>query len=280
MHLERPHQLVETVRQPEYTGENRCFPCTIANLILVLGASVAVGIITVNLAEQIVLALALGGCLFVLSVVAIYLRGYVVPGTPMLTQRYAPGWFLELFDKRPSPVDVGDIDAEAVLLDAGVLNDSEDGGDLHLAEEFQTALRRRLAETDEQDATEGDTLDELLEALRVSEDVTITRYDHGVTVTLDGESESLWESETAISTDLATADVLEEFELQWSRLSPLNRVRLLRKVRMHLDRCPDCDARLEIDMVSESCCSIDMVPVLMCDSCSTRLFEFDHEVTE
>ena len=59
------------LRQPEYTGRNRCVPCTIVNLLIAV-------IITGGVA---VVSIPLGGALFVVSLGAIYFRGYLVPGT-------------------------------------------------------------------------------------------------------------------------------------------------------------------------------------------------------
>lgn len=82
---------IEAVKQPEYIGENRCTPCTVVN----------VGIAAVLAAGVGVLAPPAGVTVFVLSLAAIYLRGYLVPGTPTLTKRYFPDRVLRWFDKAP-----------------------------------------------------------------------------------------------------------------------------------------------------------------------------------
>ena len=74
-------------KQPEYTGENRCLPCTVVNTIIALVLSVAVvaGVARVaNPAAGLAAGVVLLGC----SLGAIYLRGYLVPGTPELTKQY------------------------------------------------------------------------------------------------------------------------------------------------------------------------------------------------
>ena len=86
---------LDTLRQPEYTGENRCTPCTVVNVCIAALLAVAVGV-----------AFPLAGVVvFVLSLAAIYLRGYLVPGTPTLTKRYLPNRVLALFDKAPDSTD-------------------------------------------------------------------------------------------------------------------------------------------------------------------------------
>ncbi|PSQ28295.1 hypothetical protein BRD06_04070 [Halobacteriales archaeon QS_9_67_15] len=45
-----PSRLVDAVRRPEYTGANRCWPCTALNGVLLGVAAVAVGTVSVSLA--------------------------------------------------------------------------------------------------------------------------------------------------------------------------------------------------------------------------------------
>lgn len=71
----------ETIRRPEYTGENRCMPCTVLNLIV--GAAMS-GLLALTVSPV------AGGLGLVVSVAAIYLRGYLVPGTPTIMARYPP----------------------------------------------------------------------------------------------------------------------------------------------------------------------------------------------
>jgi hypothetical protein len=85
--------IVKALRQPEYTGESRCLPCTAVNSVLALLATVAVT------------RKSRGGGLLVAAVSAalLYLRGYIVPGTPTLTKRYLPPTVLRWFGKDPEP---------------------------------------------------------------------------------------------------------------------------------------------------------------------------------
>ena len=89
---------LEEIRQPEYTGENRCVPCTIANFAITAVFAAAVALVSVPLSLGFVVA-ALG---------SIWLRGYLVPKTPELTKRYFPEWLLAKFDKEPMPGDERD----------------------------------------------------------------------------------------------------------------------------------------------------------------------------
>jgi len=65
------------LRRPEYTGSDRCWPCTVVNVVLVAAGAAAA-------------ALAgwpgVGAGLGIAGLALVWLRGYVVPGTP----RFAP----------------------------------------------------------------------------------------------------------------------------------------------------------------------------------------------
>ncbi|WP_247002693.1 hypothetical protein [Halosolutus gelatinilyticus] len=100
-------EIVDALHQPEYTGENRCEACTVVNLVIagVLGAVVA---------RKSKLS---GAIAVAASVALIYLRGYLVPGTPTLTKRYLPPEVLRWFGKEPSEPEIrsglGAIDSPA-----------------------------------------------------------------------------------------------------------------------------------------------------------------------
>ena len=76
------------LHQPEYTGDNRCTPCTIANVtIAAIGSAL--------LAQR---SKWLGAGTFVAALGTIHLRGYLVPGTPTLTKRSLPDRVLRWFE--------------------------------------------------------------------------------------------------------------------------------------------------------------------------------------
>ena len=85
--------LIERLERPEYTGENRCGACTAVNLLLAAGLAALLGRRN----------RALGLLAFLGSAALVYLRGYLVPGTPELTKRYLPEAVLALFGKDEAP---------------------------------------------------------------------------------------------------------------------------------------------------------------------------------
>jgi len=84
--------MIDELKQPEYTGENRCMPCTGVNLLIAVVAAAVAGRRSRKA----------GAGVFIASVILIYVRGYLVPGTPTLTKRYLPDDVLQLFGKEPA----------------------------------------------------------------------------------------------------------------------------------------------------------------------------------
>lgn len=123
--------MLSRIRQPAYTGDNRCTPCTAVNFAIAAAVSVLVMVVSLPAA----------GVVFVLSIGTIYLRGYLVPGTPRLTKQHFPDWLLRRFDKEdagagnPSRKDAEN--PESVLVRAGALMEYADRDDLCLSERFR-----------------------------------------------------------------------------------------------------------------------------------------------
>lgn len=93
--------IIDRLRRPEYTGVNRCLPCTVTNVAIAATLSGGIAYAWVILIGSHWWFPA--GSLFLISLGAIWLRGYLVPGTPQLTKRYFPDWLLAKFDKAPGP---------------------------------------------------------------------------------------------------------------------------------------------------------------------------------
>jgi hypothetical protein len=89
---------LDRLEQPAYTGENRCAPCTLVNL--------AIAVVLAILAGR--RNRALGLLVFLGGAGLVYLRGYLVPGTPELTKRYLPESVLSMFGTTDRPDAVPD----------------------------------------------------------------------------------------------------------------------------------------------------------------------------
>ena len=116
---------IDQFRNPEYTGENRCVPCTITNVALAAGVALALATLSVPL----------GAAAFVVALVVVALRGYLVPGTPAFARRYFPEWLLAVVDKTDPPA--SSVDAAGTLVEAGVLIDGD--ADIELSPTFAEA---------------------------------------------------------------------------------------------------------------------------------------------
>lgn len=269
------NQFTKAVRKPEYTGANRCVPCTAVNVVLAAALSGACYAAGQRLGAGEGTTVGASGLVFVASAVLIYARGYLVPGTPTLTKRYFPVWLLQLFGKERERIEAADVDPETVLEDREFLVEREDGDDLQLADGFRAAF-------DDQFSALDDDVDrpELLSVLDVDEHaVEFDDHDGGFGLRVDGTLGGVWESDLAVRIDVATARLLAERGV-WSALGTFDRVHVLREVRSRLETCPACGGRLTIEgEMVDTCCYTEFVPVLSCESCYERVLEFTEEAT-
>ena len=281
--------ILDRVREPQYTGENRCTPCTVVNSLLAVAAAVAVGAVAAPLGPS-TAALLAGGALVVFGMV-IYLRGYLVPGTPWLTETYLPDWVLRRFEHRagrPADPHVADeakadaphgdasgteVDVEAVLLNAGAVTECDDLDDLCLTDTFRTAWREQIERLRSADTTRAD----VATVLDVDPDrLSVEEYEEASLARVDGRRVGLWESRAALLADTAAADVLRRRYGAWPSVTVQSRGQILSGLRLFLEQCPSCDGPVAVDQsVVESCCrSLDVLAVT-CQACDARVFEIE-----
>lgn len=250
------------LRRPEHTGENRCVPCTVLNVLIATGitAVLAVGV-SVELATL----------AFVLALLAIYLRGYLVPGTPTITRRYFPAPLLRLFDKEAHATDAaitGDGDANEALAAAGIVSTGPDGT-YRLAPTFREEWRERIRRVRRRGPSPEDV------ATLFAAD-TLDR--HGETSFVLDRSKSLrWDSEGALVADVAAGGLLRSAFDDWDSTDATARQDVLRRLRLLLDRCPRCDARVETARHhADPCCQRPYTAVeSFCRSCDELLTTMD-----
>jgi hypothetical protein len=258
---------VHRLRQPEYTGENRCTPCTIANLVIAVVVSGLVAAVFPPAAAVV----------FVVSVAAIYLRGYLVPGTPALTKRYLPDSVLKLFDKHEPPEPPAlddDADIEAFLLDVAAVEECRDGTDLCLTDEFAEAWYGRIESLRDRD-DERDSVALLFDGLDVDRDrVRIESYGDAYDAYIDDTRVGQWESRAAYLADIAAEAEFRERHPAWERLGFDERTEVLGALRLWLERCPACSGPVTLgeDTVESCCRSIDVIAAT-CEDCGARVFE-------
>ncbi|MES3517972.1 MAG: hypothetical protein PPP58_09940 [Natronomonas sp.] len=252
---------VDSIKQPEYTGENRCTPCTVVNVGI--GAAVAVGVGALTRP-------AVGGFVFLCSIAVIYLRGYLVPGTPRLTKRYLPPSVLRLFGKEPVVDRRRTVDADVDgsprewLVAAGALTDGEDP---KLEDAFATRWETAI------EATKDTAVDEeAIETLLGTDDVSMHSETAGV---VGGNRSVRWLSEAALAADVAAGEVFAERVAGWESLSPGDRIELLRGLRLFVRSCPDCGGVTEFaeETVDPCCDRPHTLLSVTCTECETVVGE-------
>ncbi len=260
-------------KRPEYVGENRCVPCTAVNLAIAAVITVLIGL-GITRVSGLTVGVGVAAAVALVFLVAIYLRGYLLPGTPELTKRYLPQWILAWFGKTATDhveIEADDeFDPEAALVEIGVLEECRDRPDLCMTDEFRDAWNQAIADVDE-----TADRDRLLSVMNVeSGEVTLHNFGDAFRARLDGVMVGSWESEPAYLADLAGAALLEERHPDWENLAVLERSRLIRGLRLFIDRCPGCGGSPEFGMGTvESCCSAQEVAAVTCQDCGARLFE-------
>lgn len=256
--------LLPTVRRSEYTGENRCWPCTGLNLVIVAVVALAAGFI------QPLLGVLTGSVCLVL----IYLRGYVVPGTPRFGPQIAALLPIQFehtgAESYESDSLAGDVDPEQLLnqlVEAGILR--VDGEQLRLDRSFRDEWERRMAELREMSETELVTRT----AAVVGDDVRGEVLDDRFLLTGDGRDTMLRPTvaiaETAAAETFAAYDVSER--IRAPAAGPL---------KTFLRICPACGGSVQ-EMTIQNCCggpgsihSNPERPALVCSECETVVHVF------
>ena len=231
------------LRRPEYTGENRCWPCTALNAGALAVASVLIGFARPGI----------GVAVAILGALVIWTRGYLFPYTPQFAPRLVEWLPIDPFHARRGgdslgtlgPDDPDDLEGERVLqrlAEAGVV--AVDGDRLTLAESFGTAWEDRMDEL-----AAGSTAELAEAALAASTVAASARAERGsgrAFVVLSDESGN-------------AAHALGAF----------------------LEHCPACDDEI-VETEASSCCG-GTVPsptetpprLLACPSCDVRFFTLE-----
>ena len=265
---------IDRVRQPEYTGENRCFPCTVLNVSI--AAVVTVGIAFVSPPVSAVF--------FVAAVVVIYLRGYIIPGTPTITRRYFPERVLGWFDKLPEDEQIRDFETHNdasdteidqvgdLLLSTDVVEECADENDLCLTKAFERVWWRRIRQVRDEERA----VSRLAAVLELDPDeLSIEEQDGRFDVRYEGRRIGGWASQAAFLADLGVEPTLAEWIPDWTSLDDRQRTRLIASMRVFLEECPSCEATLEpVENTIKSCCSSNVVKVTVeCPGCGDQVFD-------
>lgn len=260
---------------PRYTGENRCWPCTVLNSVLL---ALAVAVLAVASLPVAVVAGLLGAG-------SILVRGYWIPYTP----RFGPavGVYLPWFDHDevpddPEPGTLSDSDAEvdgdevlAALLDADVLE--ADGERLTMDPAFRERWRDAIRELR---ALDLDALsDEALEASEAAAVDTVRDGGRHYVVLSDGSDDPA--NESWLRRPSALAQVGAVRALADAGVDERRQALAAETLAMFLERCPACDGETA-ERAAGGCCGPpvtgpDGTPkmAIVCTECAVHLHVFD-----
>ncbi len=263
--------MLEQFKQEEYTGSNRCLPCTVVNSVIALVVGAVIGRFSRRA----------GAVAVVVSGVIIYLRGYLVPGTPTLTKEYMPEWALRLFGKEPPTtggieVDRGEetefeLDVEQFLHDVDAIEPCPDADDDCLVDEFGSLWHSEIESLQGREDLKPVVSDRF--GLNESE-FEVEPHDDARLLIVDGEHVAKWPSEAALIADVAGAGIIAERSTRWADLGTVQRGQVLRGLRIFLETCPTSDGSVSMgEETVESCCSTQEVVAVTCSDSGARLFE-------
>lgn len=261
--IEQFSSVFQRFRKPEYTGENRCTPCTVINTGIAVALSLAVAVVSIQAA-----AVVFGACVTVIT-----LWGYLIPGTPTLVQ-YLPDRVHEAIGPEH---DIGGeettFDIEETLTGADIVKQCETEDDLCLTSSYREQFRGTLDTLAEESAQR----ERLAESLSVpAEDIRFEETGRQVSVFVDGVRAGGWRSRAALLADLASEQLLSSWlGGRWDTLSDGDRTQLLVALRSFVETCPECGGEVVPDEdVVKSCCRDDIVSVTSaCTDCGAVLFK-------
>lgn len=275
--------VLDRLRQPEHTGENRCVPCTAVNVVLALAGSLLVSVLWVPAAAV----------AFVAALAVIWLRGYLVPGTPALTRRHLPDRVLAAFGKTATPARdrteswetververerTESVDAEAYLRELDVVTtpeDADDGAEVRLAEGF-VADHGEAVDADREEPRDAAVVADMFDL----EPDEVAFEDRPYPAVRVGVRIRKWPGEAALLADVAAHEVLADrsadADRAWPSLPMEQRQSILESLRRLSETCPACGGPVaRTEETVESCCASGEVIARICEDCDARLAEF------
>jgi len=262
-------RLVTAISDSEHTDENRCLPCTLVNAV---GVAVVAGLLSRRRRSLGALVALLGG-------VAIWLRGYVVPGTPRFAPRIVEPLPIDIgpdhpdglgsgslseggdsveppsgsaetvdanagIDPESGPDDSGDdaVDPETVmrtLIDADAIAD--DGETLRLSESFRAAVYDRI------EARRRESNEALADRAAAIAGPNVEGEAHDDRILLAGGRDT-WLNRPITLAETAFAETLRERGVD----DAVSRA-AARPLRTFLDTCPVCDGPVR-ETTLRNCC--------------------------
>ncbi|WP_144906196.1 hypothetical protein [Halobellus captivus] len=280
--------VLDRFRRPEYTGANRCRACTVVNVVVLVAVAAVVGVWTPGLG----LAVALVGLL------AIWLRGYLLPYTPQFAPRIAerlPGSFFGHSRRSDTLGDVGGVaDTAATDTDDAADDGNGDATAEHVLEAlvaasvvvvdderlepenaFASSWRAEMASlADRSDVALTDIVTETV-ANADSTRVEGSGSDVFLVVTGSGGS-TTWLRRPVALAEVGALRALAETDVP-ERL----RAQAAYALCAFLDTCPECGDEL-VESRPDDCCGHTVpdldgepAPVVACETCGVVFYQFE-----
>lgn len=165
------------------------------------------------------------------------------------------------------------VDPEAFLLDAGVVQTTDDETELAFDPAFIDRVREEFARL-EQESVGPELLAELFDV----DETDVERADKPYLAYKIIYTVRSWSSEEALTLDGATHVALQSTTANWMDVPARQRYSILRSLRLFHEECLSCSARLAIsDEPVESCCHDRQVVTLDCTGCGRRFAELSTE---
>lgn len=263
--------MLDGYRNEEYTGANRCYPCTVANL------SVLFGICTIVALRSWLLAIPV--C--TIGVAAISLRGYLIPYTPRLVphlKQTVVSVMTQSDSPPPEPTSLSDDDVpgERIVdefLRADILT-AANGDDLELSPTFEETWQAVLADIPTHSVTEFERwATENIDKYEIADiDVINQRWgDPYVVVLFESDDE------ITLPYPIAIAELTALKALTTTDTSETLRLHGVGPLRAFLEHCPKCNSPLEISTYT-GCCgnpnADEEAPGLVCPECRDFFFKY------
>lgn len=258
----------DAVRRPEYTGESRCWPCTVLNGLVLAVTSAGIALVDRTAALL----------LFALGAGLIAVRGYLVPYTPRFAPTLAAAFPFDFYEERGPSDSLGrETDGEGVLdalAEAGVI--VADGEMLFLADEFREDWRAAMGTLRELDDDQFAAA--VADAAPRASGARVERRRGRTDAVVEPDTGSVAD-ERRLAYPVALAEVGAVRALGERVSDPALRAAVAEPLRTFLETCPACGGRVE-ETTAQQCCGAPTNPrqgpqeVLACADCGERLYTF------
>jgi len=244
------------IRNTQFTGTNRCWPCTAVNLAVIGAVAGTVAVAWSGAATAVVVGVGL---------VVLWTRGYVIPGTPRLA-RHLPDRVLRSFGKEPSdrspPTDV-----TRALREAGMVK----VGDLRLEDAVRPAYEGRASKLVDDSERLKEAVVEAFDSVEsVSNNRALGGGENWFAKDGDGNTVMRWEARALAAMDVAGEEMLVDRLPGWEECGSTYRHEARAVLRRAVSTCPACSGELVADDGPRvACCGgRSLVGTARCPECA------------